>query len=227
MDIGVFGATGVIGRRVVAEGSRRGHRVTAFTRSASRVPADPGPVRWSVTQMLDVADVARAVSGLDVIVNAINAGDDIPGAIANADVLPAATRVLLTALESHPATRLIVIGGAGSLEVRPGLQVVDVAGFAERLPETLGVPTEYVNVVLAHREVLHLCRLSDRSWTYLSPSAGLITPGARTGRFRVGGNQLLVTADGISDISAEDLAMAVVDEVELPRHVQRRFTVGY
>jgi uncharacterized protein len=227
MHIGVFGATGVIGSRVVAEAVRRGHQVTAFTRDAARVPADRGAVTWRVADVLDVAGVADAISGLDVVVNALNSGRDIPDTIANADMFPSAARVLLEALESHPATRLIVIGGAGSLEVRPGLQIVDVEGFAEGLPEALGVPAEYVKVVLAHREALGLYRLSNRDWTYLSPSAGRVEPGERTGRFRIGGNQVLVRADGTSDISAEDLAVAVIDESEQPRHVQRRFTVGY
>ncbi len=224
MDIGIFGASGTIGRRIVTEAAERGHRVTAFTRDASRVPADPGDVTWAVADVLDAGSAAAAIGGLDVVVNAINAGDGIAGAIANADVLPAAARALLTALEQHPATRLIVVGGAGSLEVRPGLQVVDSEGFAEGLPESLGVPAEYVKVVLAHREALHLYRLSNRNWTYLSPSSGLVPPGERTGRFRIGGDRLL---DAAGDISAEDLAVAIIDEAELPRHLQRRFTVGY
>ncbi|MGN9842697.1 NAD(P)-dependent oxidoreductase [Nonomuraea sp. H19] len=227
MDIGVFGASGTIGQRIVTEAASRGHRVTAFTRDASRVPQETGGVSWTVANVLDAGSATAAIGGLDVVVNAINAGDGISDTIANAWVLPAAARALLTALEGHPSTRLIVVGGAGSLEVEPGLQVVDMEGFADQLPETLGVPPEYVKVVLAHREALHLYRLSNRKWTYLSPSAGLIKPGARTGRFRIGGDQLLVSADGTSDVSAEDLAVAVVDEAEAPQHVQRRFTVGY
>ncbi|MFC6530248.1 NAD(P)-dependent oxidoreductase [Nonomuraea rubra] len=227
LRIGVFGATGVIGSRIVAEAVGRGHHVTAFTRDGSRFPAEAGEVAWRVADVLDVPGVTTAIAGLDVIVNALNAGRDIAETIANAHVLPAAARSLLQALESHPAARLIVVGGAGSLEVRPGLQVVDTEGFAEGLPEHLGVPEEYVKVVLAHREALGLYRLSNRNWTYLSPSAGRVEPGGRTGRFRVGGDQVLVREDGTSDISAEDLAVAVLDEAELPRHVQRRFTVGY
>jgi uncharacterized protein len=134
---------------------------------------------------------------------------------------------MIKALEERPAVRLIVMGGAGSLEVRPGLQVVDVEGFAEGLPDALGVPVEYVNPVRAGVEALNRYRTSNRNWTYISPSAGRIEPGERTGRFRIGADQLLVRADGTSDISLEDLAMAAVDEVETARHVRRRFTVGY
>jgi putative NADH-flavin reductase len=227
VEIGIFGASGVIGSKVLDEATSRGHRVTAFTRTESRIPAETGTVTWRVANVLDADSVEPAIAGLDVVVNAINAGNDLAETIANADTLPTAARALLTALEQHPATRVIVVGGGGSLEVRPGLQMVDVEGFAEKLPETLGAPQEYAKVVLAHREALNLYRLSNRNWTYLSPSAGLIQPGERTGRFRVGGNQLLVQADGTTGISAEDLAMAILDEIELPRHIQRRFTVGY
>lgn len=206
----------------------RGHEVRAVTRDQSKITAAAaGPVTWQVADLRDVDSVATAIIGLDLVVNAINAGDTIPDTIANADVLPSAARTLLAALARHPSIRLLIVGGAGSLEVQPGVQVVDVEGFADQLPAALGVPSEYVKVVLAHREALNLYRQSNRDWTYLSPSAGLIKSGTRTGRFRTGTNQLLVTADGTSEISAEDLAVALIDEAERPQFIQRRFTVGY
>jgi len=227
MEIGVLGATGTIGGRVVAEAVDRGHHVTAFTRSAARIPAEPGTVRWTVTDPRDSARLATDLVGLDVLVNATNAGVGVPDTIANADAFPAIARALLTAMEALPRLRLIVIGGAGSLEVAPGRRVMDVERFAENLPAALGVPVEYVEAVRAGGEALDIYRLSNRNWTYVSPSAGLVQPGKRTGRFRIGGDQLLVTEDGTSDISADDLAVAVLDETEQPRFVQRRFTVGY
>jgi putative NADH-flavin reductase len=227
VDIGVLGATGTIGGRVVAEAVDRGHRVTAFTRSSARIPVEPGTVRWAVTDPRDPARLATDLADLDVLVNATNAGNNVTETIANADAFPAIARALLTAMETLPRLRLIVVGGAGSLEVAPGKRVVDVDGFAENLPAALDVPVDYVNPVLAGVEALALYRLSDRNWTYLSPSAGRVQVGKRTGRFRIGGDQLLVQEDGTSDISADDLAVAVLDEVEQPRFVQRRFTVGY
>lgn len=227
MHLGVFGATGTIGRRVVQEAVARRHRVSAFARDASRFPEAPEAVSWSVADVTEVDSVAANIDGLDVIVNAIGPGRDVSDAMANSHVLPAAARALLSAMERHPSVRLIVVGGAGSLEVHPGLQVADVPGFADSLPATLGVPVDYEKVVLAHREALTLYRVSNRKWTYVSPSAGLVTPGERTARFRIGGDRLLVAADGTSDISAEDLAVAIIDEAEIPQHVQRRFTVGY
>jgi putative NADH-flavin reductase len=227
VEIGILGATGMIGGRVVEEAVDRGHRVTAFTRSAARIPAEVGVVRWEVTDPRDPGRLATDLAGLDVLVNATNAGNGVAETITNADAFPAIARALLTAMESLPRLRLIVVGGAGSLEVAPGKRVVDVEGFAESLPAALDVPADYVKAVLAGVEALALYRLSDRNWTYLSPSAGRVQAGKRTGRFRIGGDQLLVREDGTSDISADDLAVAVLDEVELPRFVQRRFTVGY
>ncbi|GHC45469.1 NAD(P)-dependent oxidoreductase [Streptomyces cinnamoneus] len=228
MDIGVLGATGLIGRAVVAEGLRRGHAVTAVTRDAARVPADRGGATWRVADAGDPEGASRAVAGLDVVVNAIAPGGDIADQIAHADVLPATASALLKALERHPATRLVVVGGGGSLESAPGVRLLDdEEGFARVLTDVLHVPAEYRKVVLAHAEVLDLCRLSDRNWTYLSPSAGRIEPGERTGRYRSGGDQVLPYEEGAGDISTQDLAVALLDEIENPRHIQRRFTVGY
>lgn len=107
VEIGVFGATGAIGRCVVAEASSRGHRVTAFTSDPSRIPTCTGRVTWRVVEVLDAGSGARAIDGLDVVINAIKSGRDMPDMIANAGVLPAAARMFLKALEQHPSTRLI------------------------------------------------------------------------------------------------------------------------
>ncbi|MGI5220105.1 NAD(P)-dependent oxidoreductase [Nocardia sp. CA-290969] len=225
MDIGVFGATGVIGSRVVAEAIRRGHRVRGFTGDAARFPRDRGEVTWQVAEWRDADSVAAAIGGLDVVISAVNAGRGIDETIARAGDFVAGAEAMVQALARHPIIRVIVVGGAGSLEVAPGRQLVDEPGFAEGLPRELGVPTEYHRVVSALRDALNVYRVSNRRWTYLSPSSGRIEPGERTGRFRIGGDQLLDT--GGRDISAEDLAVALLDEAELPQHIQRRFTVGY
>ncbi|MFE7744323.1 NAD(P)-dependent oxidoreductase [Nocardia sp. NPDC057455] len=225
MDIGVFGATGVIGSRVVTEALRRGHRVTAFTRDAARFPARRGAETWAVADWLDTGSIAEAIDGLDVVVSAVNAGHGIADTIAEADNFVVGARAMVAALDRQPRVRLIAVGGAGSLEVTPGTRLLDTgAEFTRTLTEVLGVPAEYAQVVRALRDALNIYRLSDRQWTYLSPSSGRIEPGERTGRFRIGGDQLLV---GGPDISAEDVAVAIIDEAELPRFVQRRFTVGY
>ncbi|WP_327114770.1 NAD(P)H-binding protein [Nocardia sp. NBC_01730] len=225
MDIGVFGATGVIGARVVAEAQRRGHQVTAFTRDAARFPAERGNAAWTVADWLDADSIASAIAGVDVVVSAVNAGHGIADTIANAGNFVAGAHAMVAALNQQPRVRLITVGGAGSLEVAPGVQLLDTGDeFIRSLTDVLDVPAEYADVVRALRDALNVYRLSNRNWTYLSPSSGRINPGARTGRFRVGGDQLLV---GAEDISAEDVAVALLDEVEQPRFIQRRFTVGY
>jgi putative NADH-flavin reductase len=227
VHIGVFGASGTIGGAVVAEALGRGHRVTGFTRRASRIPAEPGEVVWKVADPTEVDSVAAVLGGLDVVVNAINAGDDIADQITNAEVLPTAARALLKALERRPSVRLIVVGGGGSLEIEPGVRLIDTGeAFTKILTEVLEVPAEYREVVQAQVDVLSLCRLSNRQWTYISPDAGRINSGERTGRYRIGGDQVLPAIPDAGDISAEDLAVALVDEIEIPRHIQRRFAVG-
>ncbi|MGK8490615.1 NAD(P)-dependent oxidoreductase [Nocardia asiatica] len=225
MDIGVFGASGVIGSRVVAEALRRGHRVTAFTRDAGRFPAERAGETWAVADWLDTDSIADAIAGLDVVVSAVNAGHGIADTIAKADDFVVGARAMVAALDRQPRVRLIAVGGAGSLEVAPGVQLLDTGDeFTRTLTEVLEVPAEYARVVRALRDALNIYRLSNRHWTYLSPSSGRIAPGERTGRFRIGGDQLLL---GGADISAEDVAVALLDEAEQPRFVQRRFTVGY
>lgn len=236
MNIGIFGATGMIGKRILAEALNRGHTVSAFTHNRSHIPSSPGAAKWQVANILDVESVSAVIPGLDVLVSAYGPGPTAdasgaypPGAVTEAirraDTLPNAARALLKAMEKHLSLRLIVVGGAASLEVQPGLQAAD----SPMMPEVLrqgGLPEGYLAVIRAHGDALNLYRTSNRNWTYFSPAA-IIAPGERTGRFRLGGDQLVVDAKGQSRISCEDYAVALVDEIELPRHVQRRFTVGY
>ena len=233
MRIGIVGATGNIGSRLVAEAYRRGHDVVAFTRegAADRPPQDS--VQWRDLDVFDLAGVTRAIQRLDVLVSSYHPGNSskdpvgaITQAIADPNVYARAAKVMLTALESRTATRLIVVGGAASLEIAPGKTTDDDTARLREVLEGLGVPGEYVAAAIGHRDALNVLRMSNRRWTYASPSAE-IQAGARTGRFRVGEDQLLVDAEGRSRISYEDFAVAVIDEIEWPRHIQRRFTVGY
>src|SRR6187551_2427883 len=127
------------------------------------------------------------------------------------------TRAIINGVKKAGIKRLLLVGGAGSLEVKPGVQSVDLPGF----------PAEYKQGALATREALTMLRQeTGLEWSYLSPSADL-SPGQRTGKFRLGTDQLLKDANGESRISVQDYAMAMIDEVEKPNHIRRRFTVGY
>ncbi|MEU9012679.1 NAD(P)H-binding protein [Streptomyces sp. NPDC048479] len=233
MHIGVIGATGSIGSRVVTEALGRGHHVTAFTRDATRISEDRENVAWKSVDVLDAGSIAAVVPGLDILISgfqpgngAKNIADTVERSIADPTVYATAAQALLKALESHPRTRLIVIGGAGSLEVEPGSVRADSDEHLHESLDLLGLPREYAAAVRGHRDALNVLRTSNRLWTYFSPAEN-IAPGRRTGRFRIGGDQPVLDADGRSSISMEDAAVALVDEAELPRFVQRRFTIGY
>ncbi|MCF6468430.1 NAD-dependent epimerase/dehydratase family protein [Nonomuraea sp. MG754425] len=233
MHIGIIGATGGIGSRVVTEALQRGHHVTAFTRDAGRISDDRENITWKSLDVLDAAGIAAVLPGLDVLISGYQPGnaahdfdDTVSRSIADPTVYVTAARALLKALESHPRTRLIVIGGAGSLELEPGLVRADSDELLHASLDELGLPRGYAAAVRGHRDALNVLRTSNRLWTYFSP-AEEIAPGERTGRFRIGGDQAMLDADGRSRISSEDAAVALVDEAELPRFVQRRFTVGY
>ncbi|GAA1675343.1 NAD(P)-dependent oxidoreductase [Streptomyces yatensis] len=235
MYIGVIGATGTIGSRIVSEALDRGHHVTAFSRDASQAEINDKRenITWASVDILDPASIAAVLPGLDVLISGFQPGnaakdmaDTVRRSVADPTVYATAARALLTALETHLRTRLIVIGGAGSLEIEPGVVRADSDELLYASLDQLGLPREYAAAVRGHRDALNVLRTSNRLWTYFSPAED-IAPGERTGRFRIGGDQPVLDADGRSRISAEDAAVALIDEAELPRFVQRRFTIGY
>ena len=212
MKIALFGATGTIGRRILDEALSRGHQVSAIARDASRTVQSAFRLRTVRANILDPQSVAGAALDHDIVVNAFGPRDQSP------KTLVAAAWSLMVGLRMAGVNRLVVVGGAGSLELTPGVQLVDAPTF----------PRAWKPVALAHREALEVYRKEarDLSWTYVSPAA-LVTPGKRTGRFRLGTEQLVMNAKGHSEISAEDFAIAVLDEVEQPRHIRQRFTAAY
>ncbi|MDB5310153.1 MAG: 3 beta-hydroxysteroid dehydrogenase/Delta 5--_4-isomerase [Gemmataceae bacterium] len=211
MKILLVGGSGTIGQRVLAEAVKRGHAVTSVTRDPSRVPSQGG-VTAVKGDALDPKSLADAASGHDAVVSAYSPGGQDPSRMVDA------ARAQIAGLKQAGVKRLIVVGGAGSLEVAPGVQVVDTPEF----------PAAWKDIALAHRDALEVYRKEGGAleWTYFSPPA-LIEPGERTGTFRVGSDQLLVDAAGQSRISAEDYAIALLDEVETPKHVRKRFTAAY
>jgi putative NADH-flavin reductase len=229
MRIGIIGASGNIGSRIHSEAASRGHEIIAFTRSGA---AARGP-HWRNLDIFDLDALRAAVAFVDVLVSAYHPGNSARDigealglAIADPTVYARAAANLVKALESRTAARAIVVGGAANLEIAPGQTTDDDDEKLGQVFRSLGVPEEYAAAAKGHREALNVLRLSNRRWTYVSPSAEIYA-GARTGRFRIGGDQLLVDANGRSHIAYEDFAAAILDEIEEPRHIQRRFTVGY
>ncbi|MEN0037627.1 MAG: NAD(P)-dependent oxidoreductase [Cellvibrio sp.] len=203
MKVALIGASGFIGQHILAEATNRKHQVTALVRDTSKVAAHP-QVTSKALDVHNAAQVTAALVGHDAaIISLHHNGLDL--------------QALINAVKASGVPRLIVVGGAGSLEVAPGVQVVDTPEF----------PAEWKPIALAAREFLNLLRAEKvLDWTYLSPSA-FIEPGERTGKFRLGKDQLLVNEQGESRISNQDFAIALIDELETPTHSQQRFTVGY
>jgi putative NADH-flavin reductase len=215
LAITVYGGNGQIGRRIVEEALARGHRVTVV----SRHPPPGGAPRERLSQargdILDGVGVARQLAGQDAVVDATSSGAGFKPE--GEDFHPRAARTLVGALRGlgAAAPRLLVVGGAGSLEVGPGRTLIDTMPMlAHGEPLGARMALEYYRTV------------TDVAWAFVSPSLQ-ITPGTRTGRFRIGEDTLLRDAAGDSRISMEDFAVAVLDEIEHPAHLQRRFTVGY
>jgi uncharacterized protein len=208
MNVVLFGATGMIGSRVLTELLSRGHHVTAVARNPSKVPQQSG-VTAVQGDVLDAKDVAAKVAGADVVVSSYAPPQDDPGKLLNA------VRALISGVKEGGAKRLLVVGGAGSLLVAPGVDLIDSGHL----------PPEYKDIAIAHRDALALLKASDIDWTYFSPAA-FIQPGERTGKFRLGGDSLLLDGQAPGRISAEDYAVALVDELEQPKHSRQRFTAA-
>lgn len=209
MNIGIIGATGKAGSRIMAEAMERGHQVTAIVRDASKLAdlSTPRVLEKDVFQL--TADDLRA---FDVVVNAFGAA---PG---SEHLHVEAGRALIEELKDAPKTRLIVVGGAGSL-------FADEQGTV-RVMDTPDFPAEYLPTAKNQGQNLEDLRASSINWTFISPSAFFDPEGPRTGKYVTGKDQLLINAAGQSYVSYADYAIAVVDEIEQSRHVNERFTVG-
>ncbi|ASR37291.1 NADH-flavin reductase [Prauserella marina] len=213
MRIIVFGATGNVGGRVVAEAVRRGHRVTAVVRSVERASVLPGEVAVAVGDVSDPDAVATLSEGHDVVVAATRPAEG------REQELVAMTRALLAG-SAKAGTRLVVVGGAAGLVV-PG------TGGRRVLDDPRYLSAGYRDIALACLAQFDVCAEAEGTdWTYASPPAALV-PGQRTGRYRRGGDELVVDDEGSSVISLEDFAVALLDEAETPRSRGARFTAAY
>ncbi|MFD5702339.1 NAD(P)-dependent oxidoreductase [Streptomyces lasiicapitis] len=207
MKIAVIGATGMVGSRVTDEAVRRGHTVTAVSRrlpASDSLPEGVDPVAADVTDL----DALRPVlAAADVAVLTVR-----PAPGSEATLAPATNGVLDVAAAT--GTPLLIVGGAGPLRSpdEPDLLIVDNPAY---------IPAEWRDIAAASTEQFRAAeRHSGAKWTYLSPPA-ILEPGERTGAYRKGTDTLLVDADGLSRISAEDLAVGVVDELEAPSGLSR------
>lgn len=211
MKIALVAATGKIGRHIAQEAIQRGHEVTAILRSEKVLPPELSGVRTTVAQLDDHAALVSAIRGHDVLASAFGPSGTHYSAIVDT------ARHLVAAARAAGIRRLIVVGGAGSLEIAPGMQLVDTPDF----------PAPYKPYALAHREALAVLKAAaDLDWTFFAPAAE-IGPGDKRGVFRTGAKTLIATADGRSEISYADYADAFVSEIEQPRFVRQIATAAY
>ncbi len=213
MKIALIGATGFVGSALLEELLSRGHQVRALQRDTARLGARPGLTVRTVN-VLAGDGLAAELAGMDAVVSAYNAGWTNPRL--HDDFLRGSEAIAAAARDA--GVRLLVVGGAGSLFIAPGQQLVDSPAF----------PAEWKQGALAARELLNRLRADGTplDWTFVSPAMHL-QPGERTGQYRLGTEAPVFDADGESRISVADLAAAIADELAQPRHRRQRFTVGY
>lgn len=202
-SIALLGGTGNVGRRLLAEALRRGHTVTVIARKpVADLPEGAGFIQGDIGA--DPAALGASLAGHDVFISSANFATVTPDQV-------------LATVRAAKIPRLAVVGGAGSLEVAPGVRLVDTPEF----------PAAYKSEALPGAAFLDALReVKDIEWTFLSPAA-FFGPGERTGTFRLGGDAFLTDANGESRISYEDYAVAMLDEIESPKHSGQRFSVLY
>lgn len=213
MKIVLLGATGFVGSALLDEALHRKHAVTAIVRHPDKLAGREGLVAQA-GDVYDSALLAKLILGQDALISAFNPGWQNPNLY---DDQIRGTTSIITAVKHDGLKRVLWVGGAGGLEVKPGVRVLD----GPDLPDWVRPGA------LATFNALEQLRSEpELEWSYLAPSAELL-PGERTGTFRLGGDQLLIDAKGRSWISVQDYAVAMIDELENPTHIRQRFTVGY
>src|SRR6204780_3011152 len=207
MNVVLYGATGNSGSSILQELVNRGHRVTAVARDTSKLPATVTAIRDDLSS---VDKIASTIAGADVVISAYAPPPT------DSDALLGVTEREIQAVKKAGNARLIVVGGAGLLEVAPGISVIT----SGHLPE------QYLPIAKSHQKALEILKKSDVNWTYFSPAAFFV-PGERTGKFRLGTTGLIADSRGDSRISFADYAIALVDEIEKPAHERGQMSIGY
>ena len=216
MKIALIGATGFVGSAILKEALDRGHEVTAIARHPEKIKAQNN-LKIVKSDVMDSDGLATLLEGKDVVVSAYNPGWSNPDIY---NEFLKGSRSIQEAVKKSGVKRLITLGGAGSLFVAPGVQVIDTPEFPEAFKPGAGAARDYLN---------ELKKEDQLDWTFVSPAIEM-NPGSaheRRGTYRTGLDNPVFDADHRSRISVEDLAVAIVDEVENPKYIRVRFTVGY
>jgi len=214
MKLALVGATGFVGKAVLNEALQRGYEVTAIARDPKKIEINSDKLTLETADAYDSGKLAEILKGHDAIVSAFNAGWTNPN-LYN-DFLKG-SEAIQEAAKQAGVKRLLVVGGAGSLYAAPGIQLVDTPQFPAEWKAGATAARDYLNILKKEEEL---------DWTFLSPAIHL-HPGERTGKFRLGTDEPVFDEKGHAEISVEDMAAAIIDELENNRFVKRRFTLGY
>lgn len=211
MKILLIGASGNIGQRILKEALNRDYTVTAAQRTQGAITLQHPNLSVIEADLLDSATLPALLNGFDVVISSISP--------VTPEQFKKANENLITALKNQPGTRVIIVGGAGSTEISPGLRLMDS-------PVMDQLSKEWAPVIFIHAEVLDLYKNSGLDWSYFSPPK-FIEPGERTGKYRLGSTNMIFDANDESKISCEDYAVALIDELEKKQQLRKQFSIGY
>ena len=213
MKMAIIGANGKIGSRIAAEAISRGHQVTGLVRNPEGGIGNER-ITWIKTDALNTEGLAMALQGQDAVISAFGIDWHNPSTF---PLFSLVARSVIAAAKKAGIKRVINVGGAGSLEVAPGVQLVDTPSFPDMWKQGANEQRKSLEIFRQEKEL---------DWTFFSPAI-MIEPGPRTGSFRLGKDNPVFDEKGISQISYDDYAVALIDELEKPRFIRQRFTIGY
>ncbi|WP_159467479.1 NAD(P)-dependent oxidoreductase [Dyadobacter sp. 3J3] len=217
MKVALIGATGFVGSHLLTELTNRGHEVTAIVRSPEKVTTESSLLKVVKGDVFNEDNLADLLVGNDVVLSAYNPGWTNPDIYAE---FLKGSAAIQSATKKSGVKRYFVVGGAGSLEVAPGVQLIDTPGFPVEIKPGANAAREYYDILKNETEL---------DWTVISPAIEMHqgTAGIRTGVYRLGENSPVFDENGRSVISVEDMSLAIVDELEQPKFIKKRFTTAY
>lgn len=214
-NVVIIGASGFVGTAIVEEALTRGYLVKGIVRNPEKVTISNPNLKLIKADIMDAESLTELLKGEESVISAYNPGWTNPEIYD--DTLKGYTSILKAA-KNADVKRLLIVGGAGSLYVAPNVRVMDTSTFPQEiLPGVKGLAKVLTDFLLPEKDI---------DWVFFSP-AGNIFPGERTAKFRLGKDDLIVDNDGNSNISVQDYAVAMIDELENANHHQERFTIGY
>lgn len=217
MKLALIGATGNVGKTILNEALYRGHEVTAIARDPQKLDITNNKLTVKAVDVFDVDSLAAILTGHDAVISAYNSGWANPNIYAD---FISGSEAIQKAVKQAGVKRLLVVGGAGSLEIAPGVQLVDSPDFPVAYKPGASAARDYLNILSKENEL---------DWTFLSPAINMHPDahGEPTRKFRLGTDQPVFDEKGVNYILIEDLAVAIINEIENNQFIKRRFTVGY